>query len=176
VLFEREEVEHAERIGRRGDLLRMSNRMDFKNVAQEIIDYFFSEEEATQWSDLRERIETELNDAFVAGQEHERREAVRAIEAIRGHLRTRESALDRIELAIIDYDAGRRVLPPSDLAIALADRELMRLQLQNAQKDFARATSLLERVAMAGTRSDLFDESLELVAELRAKHEDRPKP
>lgn len=62
----------------------MSNRTDFENVASEIVE-FFSIEDAS--GAIRARLDTELHDAFVAGQEGE--------------------ALDRLAAAVeADDDAG----------------------------------------------------------------------
>jgi hypothetical protein len=47
----------------------MSNRADFANVADEIMEYFFSENEIAVWRELRERIAVELHNAYVAGDE-----------------------------------------------------------------------------------------------------------
>lgn len=55
----------------------MSNRTDFDNVAQELCEALYLEDESGR---SRKRIETELHDAFVAGQEQQERdeEALRA--------------------------------------------------------------------------------------------------
>jgi hypothetical protein len=54
----------------------MSNRTDFDNVAQELCEALFLEDESGR---SRKRIETELHDAFVAGQEHENKDLLAAL-------------------------------------------------------------------------------------------------
>lgn len=87
----------------------MSNRTDFNNVATEVMEYFFSEEECVLHAELGKRIETELHDAFVAGQEHENRGLVEAL----------REALDNWQTWIdVAAHASGQPAPPRHLRIA----------------------------------------------------------